>query len=108
MDKKDKELYDTVRRMERDDNLRHIAQDERGRQQFGDRSYLDVVLEACEKFNEEFEGIFDGPEQITETSDNSAIDELKVKYNLQRLYDIEQNYDQNNIDSIKKTLKKRL
>lgn len=182
MDKKDKDLYDTVMQVEREDNLRLIAQDERERQQFGDRSYLDVALEACEKFNQEFEGTFDGPEQITETSDNSTIDELKVKYNLQddnvvlrlislresiktkkqksmsydelilflqsamnyddmqiwlmekefqgikltlndelkkffelkteddilRLYDIEQNYDQNNIDSISKTLKKRL
>ena len=182
MEKKDKDLYDTVMRIEREDNLRLIAQDERERQQFGDRSYLDVALEACEKFNQEFEGTFDGPEQITEASDNSTIDELKVKYDLQddniilrlislresiktkrqksmttdelilflqsamnyddmqiwlmemqfqgaqltlndklkkffelkteddilRLYDIEQNYDQNNIDSIKKTLKKRL
>ena len=182
MENKDKELYDTVMQIERDDNLRLIAQDERERQQFGDRSYLDVALEACEKFNQEFEGTFDSPEQITEKHDNSTIDELKVKYNLQddnvvlrlislmesiktkkqksmsydelilflqsamnyddmqiwlmkkefqgiqltlndelkkffelkteddilRLYDVEQNYDQNNIDSISKTLKKRL
>ena len=182
MENKDKELYDTVMQIERDDNLRLIAQDERERQQFGDRSYLDVALEACEKFNQEFEGTFDSLEQITEKHDNSTIDELKVKYNLQddnvvlrlislmesiktkkqksmsydelilflqsavnyddmqiwlmkkefqgiqltlndelkkffelkteddilRLYDVEQNYDQNNIDSISKNLKKRL
>ena len=182
MDKKDKDLYDIVMQVEREDNLRLIAQDERERQQFGDRSYLDVALEACEKFNQEFEGTFDGPEQITEASDNLTTDELKVKYDLQddniilrlislresiktkkqksmsydelilflqsamnyddmqiwlmekefqgiqltlndklrkffelkteddilRLYDIEQNYDQNNIDSISKTLKIRL
>ena len=146
----------------------HFAQDERERQQFGDRSYLDVTL--------------DGLEQITETSDNLNTDELKEKYDLKddnvisrlislrntiktkrnksmsydelisflqsamnyddmqiwlmekefqgiqltlndelkkffelkteddilRLYDVEQNYDQNNIDSISKTLKKRL
>ena len=182
MDKKDKDLYDIVMQVEREDNLRLIAQDERERQQFGDRSYLDVALEACEKFNQEFEGTFDGPEQITEASDNLTTDELKVKYDLQddniilrlislresiktkkqksmsydelilflqsamnyddmqiwlmekefqgiqltlndklrkffelkteddilRLYDIEQNYDQINIDSISKTLKIRL
>ena len=34
--------------------------------------------------------------------------ELKTEDDILRLYDIEQNYDQNNIDSIKKTLKKRL
>lgn len=170
MEKKDKDLYDTVMPIERE------------RQQFGDKSYLDVTLEAGEKFNEEFEGTFDGPEQITETSNNLNTDELKEKYDLKddnvisrlislrntiktkrhksmsydelilflqfamnfddmqiwlikkqlqgvqltlndelkkffelktdddilRSYDIGQNYDQNNIDSIKKTLKKRL
>lgn len=110
MKKNDKDLYDTITQIEREDNLRLIAQDERERQQFGDRSHLDVALDACERFNEEFEGIFDGQEQITETSDNSTNVELKVKYNLQddilRLYDTEQNDNQNNIDSISKTLKK--
>ena len=180
MEKKDKDLYDTAMQIEREDNLRLIAQDVRERQQFGDRGYLDIAREACEKNNQEFEGTFDGLDQITETRVNLTIDELKVKYNLQddnvilrlislresintkrqksmsydelilflqnamnyddmqiwfmkmqfqglqitladelnkffelkteddilRLYDIEQNYDQNNIDSIRKTLKK--
>lgn len=57
---------------------------------------MEVALEACEKFNQEFEGIFDGLEQINETHDNLTIDELKT------------DYDQNNIDNIRKTLKKKL
>lgn len=182
MEKRDNDLYETVRQMEKEDNLRLIAQDERERQQFGDRSYLDVALEGCEKFNHEYEGIFDGPEQITEKYDNLTTDELKTKFNLQdedvilrlvslresiklkrqksmsyddlllflqnamnyddmqiwlmkmnfqgakltlndelkkffelkteddilRLFDVEQNYNQNNIDGIRKILKKKM
>lgn len=79
MKKKDKDLYDTVKQVEREDNLRLVAQDEKERQQFGDRSYLDVALEACEKFNQEFEGVFDDSEQIAEMHENSTTDELKLK-----------------------------
>ena len=69
---------------ERNINLKLIEQDKREREQFGDKNYLDVALEASKKFNSEFDGTFDGS----------------------REHNMELNYNQNNLDGIKKILKK--
>ena len=67
---------------ERNINLKLIEQDKRERKQFGDKNYLDVALEAIKKFNSEFNGTFDGPQEY-EIEENLTIEEIKLKYNLQ-------------------------
>lgn len=77
MNKNDEELYDIVMQMEREDNLRIITQDEKERQQFGDKNYLDVALEASQKFNQKFKGTFDGPVKTTEQHNNTGNKKVK-------------------------------
>ncbi len=55
----DKKIYDIVMESERQENLMLTAQNNREREQHGDKDYLSVAAEACEKFNSEFEGQID-------------------------------------------------
>ena len=71
MDNKD--LYDIVMESERKANLMHIEQDNREREQFGDKDYLDVAIEAGKKFNSEYNGKFDA----------STLEKIKSLYNIQ-------------------------
>lgn len=71
MDNKD--LYDIVMESERKANLMHIEQDNREREQFGDKDYLDVAIEAGKKFNSEYKGKFDA----------STLEKIKSLYNIQ-------------------------
>ncbi len=50
----DKKIYDIVMESERQENLMLTAQNKHG-----DKDYLSVAAEACEKFNSEFEGQID-------------------------------------------------
>lgn len=68
-----KKVYDIVMESERQENLMHIAQNNRERAQFGDKDYTDVVLEACEKFNAEYKGTFD----------DRTIEKIKLSYDIQ-------------------------
>lgn len=71
MDNKD--LYDIVMESERKANLMHIEQDNREREQFGNKDYLDVAIEAGKKFNSEYKGKFDA----------STLEKIKSLYNIQ-------------------------
>ena len=68
-----KKVYDIVMESERKANLMHIEQDNREREQFGDKDYLDGALEAAKKFNLEYKGKFD----------DSTLEKIKSFYNIQ-------------------------
>lgn len=167
-----KKVYDTVMEVEKRDNLMHINQDNKEREICGDKDYLAVVGDACEKFNKEFNGTFDDIslekiKSLYDVEDESVVlrlkniqdilgqkikryvsldelieflvnimnfDEMQIwlmrkqregmKISLDEklkkffeissdediigLYDIEQNFDQNNIDGIRKLMKRNI
>lgn len=80
-----KKVYDIVMESERQANLMHIAQNNRERAQFSDKDYTDVALEACKKFNSQFEGTFDDRTIEKDNENVVKLSEIQILTNLQTI-----------------------
>lgn len=55
----EKEFYDMIMGLEKQENLMHIDNDRKESISFENQEYLDVAFEACKKFNSECYEIID-------------------------------------------------